>query len=649
MAHQSPPSPTRALPQPVDMTIRIHRRIVPEPLEMVSRSNRGSPYKPQEHNAETGVRRVLPQPIETCQISSKNANYIINPSHDSAAASMAMRSTPLTSSPPMESNIISHKPRKFAPQLVETSRRRRRSTDSVPAVLQSDKTEESPGDHLSFHRPRILVRPSAFPIVPDNSPVVSTEQVPPTSESSFSSLHLGKNEPRRHSFRVPSLPSIQQSTGDSEGSNESDCPSLSTSPSAASDETEHSKHAKWVGKGRPKTSTGYLLSLAAQSAEKQLREQAMAAYPNENMHEPVDHFAVDRETDDIEVEDETEYSSRNTPKAIKEESHTQRSNSAAGRDMAESRRHQETLEKVPTQHKTTVQPELDRRRSVKSSFRDPEKQVRNLQQSGGTTKHYHGEGQKDVEMENMRNAASPPMGGQNLRFPHCQSPQQTRLDVGQHPSTFKNLRAPSLREHTGLWTPACCASKAGSVSGLWMGTSAKPPQGALEPPANFQTGLITPISEQDDPFTSSSASYQRHQLPPSPPSSHSDSKISCLDAILSEEQKFALEFHDAFVTQVYNYLSLGYPALARKYDVELGKISKVSVEELRQDDGNTNAKGYIGAPEGGSSDIRGTPDGSCARWSALKKYVKEWARQQSHMGIRPEDWGDRARRGSWAF
>ena len=643
MDPQSPSPQCRPLPQPVETTTKMPHRTLPEPVETTSRNNRGSTWKSQERHAEAGVRRFLPQPIETSRFTTKNASYKNPPQDDASSADLT---SPPHTTPSMESNAVSRKPRKFAPLLVETTRRRRKSTDTVPAVLPSDKTEVSPGDQISFFRPRNLVRPSAAPVVPDNSPIVRSEQAPRASDSRYSAAQLRNHEPRQHSFRVPNLPSIR-SAGDDEGSNESNCPSLSTSPSAASDETEPSRNARRVGKSRRKTSEGYLLSLAAQAAEKQLREQAMAAYPNENTHEPVDHFAVDRETDGTE-DDETENSSQVTPKATEERSRTQRSDFAAGWNVAEMRRHQETIERLHNSHKTTVQPELGRRRSVKGSFQDPEQARRDLQQAGATAKP-HGGRQKDVEMEKMRNAASPPMAGQNLRFPHCQSPRQTRLDAGQHLPGYKGMRAPTSKEHTGLWTPGGCTSKGGSVCGLWMGTSAKSAQETLEPPAKFQTGLLTPTSEQDDPFTSSSASYIRNQLPPSPPSSHSDSKISCLDAILSEEQQLALEFHDAFITQVYNYLSLGYPALARKYDVELSKISKIPIDELRQHDSNTNAKGYIGAPEGGGSDVKGVQDGACARWSALKRYVKEWARQQSHMGIRAEDWGDRARRGSWAF
>ncbi|MCJ1428804.1 hypothetical protein MMC29_006715 [Sticta canariensis] len=653
MAHSSPPpSPLKSQPPSVETTT-MARRLLPEPVE-ISRSNRVLPSKEQKPDVvSTGASRFLPQPIETSTINSKNAGKGKQP-HNAAGAVSA---TDLTSPQPLPSQPIdphpaSSKPRRFAPQLVESTRRRRKSTDIGPTVLPSDKTEVSPGDQPRSPGPPRPIRPGAFPTAPSNTPLVSTDQIPGVSESRFSSTNLRKRtEPRRHSFRVPSLPPIQ-STGDSGGSSESNCPSLSTSPSAASDETELSKNARRARRSCHEISTGYLLSQAAQAAEKQLREQAMAAYPNENVHEPVDHFAVDRETDNQEEEDEIENFSRDTPKASQEESYAQRNGSAAGWDLAEIRRHRETLEQQRNKHHTTVQPELDRRRSIQEPSQDPAQAATNLLQATGAAKHNHGGRGKDPEMEKMRNAASPPMAGEKLRFPMCQSPRQTRLDVGQHPSAHSNTGVATPKDHTGMWTPVACARKRASV-GLWMGTSAKAAQSTLEPPKNLPTGLLTPETERDDPFASNSTSHDNHELPPSPPSSQIDSRTSCLNSILHAEEQIAREFHDAFVSQVYNYLSLGYPSLARKFDAELSKISKISIEELRQDDENTNAKGYVGVPEGSGSDVRGVQQGACARWSALRKYVREWARQRSHMGPMVEgpngEWGRRARRGSWAI
>ncbi|MCJ1466097.1 hypothetical protein MMC07_004716 [Pseudocyphellaria aurata] len=651
MAHQ--PFPRKSLPQPTDTTALPQSRLIPEPVEISTRSNRAPPSKERNPDAvSAGVNRFLPQPIETSTTNSKNAGKGENPHNAAGAASAADLTSPQArSTHPIESHPASSKPRKFAPQLVETTRRRRKSTDIGPTVLPSDKTEVSPGDQSRAFGPPRPTRPSAFPTAPGNTPIVSTDRIP---ESRFSSSNLRKRtEPRPHSFRVPTLPPIQ-STGNSGVANEPNCPSFSSSPSAASDETEPSKNARRVRRSCHEISTGYLLSQAAQAAEKQLREQAMAAYPNENRHEPVDHFAVDREIDDQEEEEEEmESLSRDTLKASEDASYAKRDDSATGWDLAEIRRHRETLEQQRNKRHTTVQPELDRRRSIKGPFPDPTQGVKNLQQVSGAARHNRGGRQKDTEMEKMRNAANPPMAGEKLRLPMCQSPRQTRLDVGHHPSALRNTGVATPKQHTGLWTPGGGASKRASVAGLWMGTSAKPAQSTVELPKSLQTGLLTPETEQDDPFASTSTSYDKHELPPSPPSSQSDSKISRLDSILQTEEIIAREFHDAFVTQVYNYLSLGYPSLARKFDVELSKISKTPIEELQQDDLNTDAKGYVGAPEGSGSDVRGVQQGACTRWSALRKYVREWARQQSHMRPGVEgpngEWGHRARRGSWAI
>jgi hypothetical protein len=103
------------------------------------------------------------------------------------------------------------------------------------------------------------------------------------------------------------------------------------------------------------------------------------------------------------------------------------------------------------------------------------------------------------------------------------------------------------------------------------------------------------------------------------------------------------EFDDGFVTQIYNYLSLGYPCLARYYDRELSRISGISIEHLRQDDLQTDAKGYVVASTNASQL-------SCMRWKALRLYIHEWARQQPSMEDETnlEAWGMPERRGSWA-
>jgi hypothetical protein len=126
------------------------------------------------------------------------------------------------------------------------------------------------------------------------------------------------------------------------------------------------------------------------------------------------------------------------------------------------------------------------------------------------------------------------------------------------------------------------------------------------------------------------------------------------------------EFPNRVITQIYNYLSLGYPSLARPFDDELSKISGIPVEELRGDDflAENNPKDYVGVPEGdgaGMEDAQGAVPG-CRRWEAPKFYVRTWARESpsfadrrprrtGKMGLKGKEmemWGASARKGSWA-
>lgn len=114
------------------------------------------------------------------------------------------------------------------------------------------------------------------------------------------------------------------------------------------------------------------------------------------------------------------------------------------------------------------------------------------------------------------------------------------------------------------------------------------------------------------------------------------------------DEKIAAEFDDAFVTQVFNYLSLGYPSMARGFDEELGKISSVAIDELTSyDAAAAGVKGYLLEA---SADVTIPDEERCPRWRALKTYIYEWARQHPDLdSFDPLAWGVRERRGSWAI
>jgi hypothetical protein len=383
--------------------------------------------------------------------------------------------------------------------------------------------------------------------------------------------------------------------------------------------------------------SGYLLSLAAKAAEKQLREQALAAFPNESMHQIVEHF-YDREIDGGSDEESIEAVGLlvvDDPQLQK----LRRKSTEVGWAAKEMQEHQEKLNRLreeETNHKIAAE-------ATKPTFKDP------FWTNGMTVKNAAlarrqdpVDKQKEAELERMRCAASPPMLGGDLKFRMCPSPKATkfesdqRIDVQPHRSDSGG----------GLWGGYCVAEEVGEY---------------LSPSLNKGPALIqTPHGERSDPFSSEFASEMPGGTKSPKSNGHHghesgvrmlagiDERLKAEVARSKAEEALLEEFDDTFVTQVYNYLSLGYPSLARQYDEELAKISRISQEELRVDDKKKIAQGHIGLQDHSA----GTPDQHCARWKALRIYIFEWGRQHPSMSngaMGPQAWGVRARRGSWAI
>jgi hypothetical protein len=270
-----------------------------------------------------------------------------------------------------------------------------------------------------------------------------------------------------------------------------------------------------------------------------------------------------------------------------------------------------------------------------------------------------GANQRGDELTEMRNAATPPMLGDDLVFPLSVSPKMTRLTPDQVPVARKHADAAKVDTGEGpqLWSANIGAATSPS-GGLWMGFCHQgDDEGLSAPPAPIRSGIMTPTIESEDHLGCQTPGKSHGRfghglgfLPLTPPRPGHDPFTDSLDRKLNAEQEIEDEFHNGVITQIYNYLSLGYPSLAHKFDAELSKISRIPIEELRKDDLHTDAKGYVGAPEGDGIDEESVAEGKCARWTALRLYVREWARQLPHMGDKErEDWGVRGRRGSWAI
>ncbi|MCJ1439256.1 hypothetical protein MMC27_008648 [Xylographa pallens] len=638
----STPTSRRRLPQPESITKAI-RKFAVEPVEISTKSNRSNSPRGESPYAPSHARRFVTQ-VEESSIKStrKGVASLSTP----PASPNPSYQTPSISSTATASQTTRKRHSRFTPQLIETTRRSRRTGDTVSATVSTDKTDLSPNDSVYLPR-KLRLSPKSLPLNASGHMSIVDTHDSPLSSSRFSSFNLGRHAPRHTSFIVPHLDPIQ-SQPDSEESNESTCPSLSTSPSVSSGEKELYKHTSRIRESCDDRFSGYLLALAARAAEKQFREQAMAAYPNENLHEPVDHFAIDRESDTSE--DETGIGVM--PRDAREDQMIYRRESAAGWSIVEMRRHQDALEQQKKRQEATQQPKFtwgSKNEALQTTTLDGGKD-KDTSEVPGPTNRDQGATQQGIGLDRMRSAASPPMLGQDLMFPLCRSPQQTRIDATQHPTSRLEGEF-HFRTHRGLWTPDDTRSRQNSTGGLWHGVCAASNQTLLFPSKVLPTGLMTPRCDQDDPFFK--VVVETHDQPPSAATHSAELENIGIYDVLSAQQSIDKEFHDGFITQLYNYLSLGYPSLARKYDSELSKISKVPLGEIRQNDSRANTKGFIGAPEGSGCEASDARDGQCGRFKALRLYVEEWAKQQS--GMMPPDegahggWGVRARKGSWAI
>ena len=425
------------------------------------------------------------------------------------------------------------------------------------------------------------------------------------------------------------------------------------------------------------------MRLESKNREQELQEQAMAAYINERPHEPVDHFANFDDDDDSPIH-VGKFSGQNGANIR-----------LFRRDSAEDlqwelrniQRHHEQLEAAKRELKESTAGQsrfssaalLTRQKhgaNAKSRRRDSTRtRIKKVLQGGKQAR----DATEDDEYAKMRDAASPPMAGDDLIFVTTTSPKMTKCETDQHPrprtaddddDEDEQLR---IQGEAGLWTANVSMSNRNST-GLWMGMCHKEPGcEPSRPPTPLRSGIQTPSHDIRNPFDAPTPSMGgrstpgkrmgrpwlggagAHFLALTPPrdSDSEDAFTSSIDRKLILERSIDEEFPNSVITQIYNYLSLGYPSLARPFDAELSKISRLSTEEIRKDDESMDAKGYVGAPEGDGADGHHVEiQGGCRRWEALRLYVREWARQSMEFkhgafGI-GEDWGARARRGSWA-
>lgn len=450
--------------------------------------------------------------------------------------------------------------------------------------------------------------------------------IPHPIESKFSYVNLLRRQERsrRHSFQVPDLPSIPSNSSE-ESDNASESRSVSPSPkkratkSAKFRQNNSTRHTLQEG-GDSGEFSEYLLSLAARSAEEQLKDQTLAAFPNEQVYQHFDHFAIDDEAPSRNSEEEN---------WIYPPKHHLKSRRQSSADL--------TWE---LEHLRHHKEEAEQRSRVMNRRRKPDLKLSSPKRLGPI----------------------PPMLGGDIILPQSLSP------IGSF--TNKNGTQSESNPCTDCGALWCGPSRPdnGRGSGLWMGTCQKDEENNNRG-SQIMTGIKTPMLRDDRPPSlspSPSRSPSHTHTHSSSPDAHAHARAARreeqghparsiprsipgtsqglgLNLNLSTVSSIEDEFNDEFVTQIYNYLSLGYPCVARDYDHELSKISGILVEDMRKDDLHTDAKGYVMAPENELAV-------ACTRWKALRLYIQEWARQQPNMA-EEKKWGVGVpeRRGSWAF
>ncbi|OTA94004.1 hypothetical protein M434DRAFT_11069 [Hypoxylon sp. CO27-5] len=726
---------------PPDSTVNSTRRptrdasVQVDDTEMLDAPPLPGPSKP--------TRRFPPVPIETTFDSYRVGNNRKNPL--GPTAELTPDPSPTTPHPPysfidekqkepMQPDHPQSKPkRRFAPQLIETTRRSKKANQPGPATKPIDKTDITPGtNHIYAPKPKRKAAPRPAVAGVPNASSESDGLLTPRRQQSMKP-HPNTRRGTRQSY-TPELDTILSSESEKSSEENDDngeapdlnigAPALSTGiPEQDDDAADTWSSRQYNSRDRRESCdeefSGYLLAVAAREAQRQRElESAMAAFPNGVRPEGVEHFLVrDNSEDDDPLDERLRHG---TSQLLR------RKESDPGWAVKEMRAHAEKLARA-RQDKMSVDEDIDHmdiapppadplwttsafRTSVDENMKDAPSPVLSTSSPAllarvdshprapsphmvtdtgfraspfGIPFGFRNNEPEDPQMRKMRMAASPPMLGGDLTFRLCPSPKSTRMEPSQ-----RYCLGDKPEEHhrdvtgaTGLWRGYCSAKANITVGTTHPGPNLlMTPQEPSSPGDPFSAAFTASISMSGVMSGAQSSGAQ------SPTNRHSQQRglhlLSGLDERLKKEkarkeleERIAAEFDDAFVTQVYNYISLGYPATARAYDEELSKISGIDIEELRKDDNLKVEKGFMLHMEmsihqshsvsdsDSGEDIRfRTPEQDerrlrrrkpkPPRWIALKLYIREWARQHPSLndsGAGEMAWGVRARRGSWAI
>lgn len=500
---------------------------------------------------------------------------------------------------PIQHKARPDRPRRFTPEVIETGKRSFRRGESELSPQHSN-----PFEHQPIHPKGIASRAVKSPL-----------GIPPESVSesrfSYSSLVKRQDQPRRHSFRVPDLPTIPSTLNEASEAAEpssvitSSSESPPKSPNIISQDREYRESCN-------ESEAKYLLSLAARSAEEQLKERALEAFPNEQDYQPVDHFAIDRDEDEISGHEQ-----------LVEESERIKSRRTSSADLMWALEHMRLhKEEAEIRNRAKVGIIGFHSGPTAAMLHDTPHKDAPVQDHGLLS-----DARRDAESVHARRTSSPPMLGDDLVFPQSVSPEGT---LCSSPISPQKRPDEPCKANGGLWRGNSGSENGGGEGGLWMGTCKPPDEDAARFKQASTTEGLAPVNGDLEP-----GNERRQRL------------LAVNDS----------EFDDGFVTQIYNYLSLGYPCVARYYDYELSEVSGIPIQQLRQDDLHKDAKGYAGVV-GAPANRADRAARKCMRWVALRQYIDKFAENQQRRQPESEmdesspwipTWGVLERKGSWGF
>ncbi|WYZ43469.1 hypothetical protein EsH8_VI_001168 [Colletotrichum jinshuiense] len=649
------------------------RRFAPVPIETTFESVRKGPE--QQHQQQPGPAPE-PTPEHTPRTPSPNP------------FEQRMQLSPPHRQPP-QLHDLQHAPRRrFAPQLIESSRRARRVGDAGPATRPTDKTDITPyTNHIYLHRTKSRRKVADGDSSPASQPI---QQQPKGARRESEDENAGtymlewaamEAERQMQEAALAAFPNSRPREGGAahfyfrESSGDDSTPESASPQATGSQAKPRGRHAN--GARRKSSEVGYW------HKHMQLHAEKLAVARGD--HAPV--FDDDDEDDTHNDSDLDKMELDGPPDAMWLTNKRNHTTDVSPRGPLEpiGETFMPLISPSPIINNDLRRPELPPPEPVSKPIGEttmpfippaaasklnevpiaspaqivPETGFRKAGGGGfGRPFGNFGLPPETSEFRKMRKAASPPMLGKDIVFRKCPSPKQTKLEP-DHPFSEVPTTEERNRDSTG-------------EAGLWRGYCFRNSESdqaivpsELQGPRMLHTPL--PPTTSGDPFA---AAFSKSSVTDEPGSVYSSASLTpstaehrvrsgeakglhmlagLEDRLKREkalEEKIATEFDDIFITQVYNYLSLGYPAMARSFDEELSKISHMGIEELEMDDVKQMASGHLVDPV--EAEI--AEEKRCPRWRALKAYIYEWARQHPDLdSLDPLAWGVRERRGSWAI